>query len=331
VASQHGAPPRGLTREQRIADAVLRRGGYSPPVPVDAIAREFAAVEFEFIPGRCDGLILGLNSHVGEERPTIVVAAQSPFRRQRFTVGHELGHLMLPWHAGTALACDTRALLTPAAAWEQQANLFAAELLLPTAWLREVVARYGGSVRDVIREVEVANASAHASCIALCRVLPAGHVWALLDDDDRVLAWGCSPGSSAEPLAVGAVPDFDLRSRFANEAALCDFAGRRVAWWVYTHETVPRPEVLDPAALLDEILAFHIPDSASRRKVRQSMAGIAGAAKSLAKDSSDEEEVYARLRRAFSRRRDEIPESLLEDARFEAWLAARAHQLVGSP
>ncbi|WP_428983137.1 ImmA/IrrE family metallo-endopeptidase [Phytohabitans maris] len=46
-------------------------------------------------PYNCDGLTVGLTSG---SRPQIFIKSSSNKPRERFTVGHELGHVLLPWH-----------------------------------------------------------------------------------------------------------------------------------------------------------------------------------------------------------------------------------------
>jgi hypothetical protein len=108
-------------REQRLAALLVERLGISPPVDVYAVAARMADVESDLIPGSCDGVVVGLSG--GRKRPLIVVARDAPPRRTRFTLAHEIGHVALPWHIGTA-ACDTGLLVRDPA--EIEANRFAA-------------------------------------------------------------------------------------------------------------------------------------------------------------------------------------------------------------
>jgi Zn-dependent peptidase ImmA (M78 family) len=72
----------------------------------------------------------------------VVNAVESPVR-QNFTIAHELGHYLLKHHESseyTVLLRDTRAMIkTP---MEQEANCFAANLLVPSMFLREYIANY---------------------------------------------------------------------------------------------------------------------------------------------------------------------------------------------
>lgn len=117
---------------------LLREAGVTgPPVPVEQIARSLnAQIRHEPFSGDVSGALLR------DERATIIgVNALHPETRQRFTIAHELGHLVFhtghPVHfdrapfrinlrnAASSVACDPE---------EIEANRFAAELLMP-AWM----------------------------------------------------------------------------------------------------------------------------------------------------------------------------------------------------
>jgi hypothetical protein len=314
-----------VSRARRTAETLLRRSRFSPPVPVDRLARQYAELEDALIPGACDGLIIGLDPSA-QRQPTIVVARGSPARRRRLTIAHELGHLMLPWHAGQALACDTPTAWYEAGSTESEANEFAAELLMPSAWIRDNVER-AQSISELLALTEVANTSAQSLCIAVARVLPPGHIWAIFDLG-TVAASGRSADSSVLPPKVGSTPDFDQLKRFASDFLIDVVAGRTVAWWNIEATQVPPHGSVDTKALIREILSDYIPEPNAKRRGLQAIAGIGGAAKSMAADSSDPTLIHGRLRLAFTRR-DDFPAAMLDDPRFRTWLAARANELAG--
>ncbi|HSZ70881.1 MAG TPA: ImmA/IrrE family metallo-endopeptidase [Solirubrobacteraceae bacterium] len=76
----------------------------APPVDVRKVAERFAEVEEAAIPGTCDGLAIGPT----HPKPRIFVRPTSNTRRQRFTLAHKLGHVLLPWHGASNLACLTQ-------------------------------------------------------------------------------------------------------------------------------------------------------------------------------------------------------------------------------
>ncbi|HZO95857.1 MAG TPA: ImmA/IrrE family metallo-endopeptidase [Gaiellaceae bacterium] len=125
------------------AHALRRRyleafGGAEFPVPVEAIAEDLLGLAVERAELPCSGMLLPA------ERRIVVNAAEVP-TRQRFTVAHELGHWVCQVLEGDPAPVYCRAEdvgVDPAAkAREREANVFAAELLMPEEAVRAAAAR----------------------------------------------------------------------------------------------------------------------------------------------------------------------------------------------
>jgi Zn-dependent peptidase ImmA (M78 family) len=134
----------------------LLAGLKTPPVDVFAIARGLGA---EVRPLSLEADVSGILYRDGGRKVIVVNAAHSQ-ERQRFTVGHEIGHLMLhrgdPVHVDEGFRINLR---DPRAATaedveEIEANAFAANLLMPADWLK---ADLGGETLDVQDEAEVSR------------------------------------------------------------------------------------------------------------------------------------------------------------------------------
>ncbi len=117
-----------LLQEQRV---------HKPPVPVETIARRLGAeVRYSPFEGDISGGVFR-----DESRVTIGVNSLDHPNRQRFTVAHEIGHMLL--HKGKEVHIDRtfRINLRDDASSqavdpeEIEANRFAAELLMPEAML----------------------------------------------------------------------------------------------------------------------------------------------------------------------------------------------------
>jgi Zn-dependent peptidase ImmA (M78 family) len=103
------------------------------------------------------------------EQPVIGINTKHALARQRFTMAHELGHLLL--HHTNGIHVDERDFFlkfrasVPGAPYDQEegeANLFAAELLMPRKFLEKDVAQLGeislhddGAVRRLARRYGV--------------------------------------------------------------------------------------------------------------------------------------------------------------------------------
>jgi len=123
-----------------IAGAIVSQLGSSLtiPVPVETIAESVGIEKIEDfeMPGFEGALITDLDKNSG----IILCKAGSIPERRRYTIGHELGHYLNPWHIPTddGFRCssaqmqleDTKNSLGRPK-WEAEANAFAAELLMP--------------------------------------------------------------------------------------------------------------------------------------------------------------------------------------------------------
>lgn len=137
--------PRSPSVDPRdAAEKVVRDFGVkSAPVPVDRIAKSLGAIlRFSPLDEELSGMI-----HIKDNVPIIGVNSLHHPHRQRFTIAHEIGHLVLHKHLITeSVHVDkafpvlmrgvTSALGTDAV--EIEANAFASQLLIPQLLLDQV-------------------------------------------------------------------------------------------------------------------------------------------------------------------------------------------------
>jgi Zn-dependent peptidase ImmA (M78 family) len=138
----------GPIRDPR-ADELLQRyraayGGAELPVPVEAIAEDLLglAVEERDLEGVSGLLYPG-------ERQVYLNAADSPARR-RFTLAHEVGHWVCQVQEGRTVPVFCRAEevgVGEGKALEREANVFAAELLMPELAVRASAADSSAAAR----------------------------------------------------------------------------------------------------------------------------------------------------------------------------------------
>lgn len=110
-------------------------GGAELPVPVEAIVEDLCGLGVEEVANLdVSGML------IPTERRIFLNGTESPQRR-RFTLAHELGHWICQCLEGTAapVYCRTEEVgLEPAVkVLEREANVFAAELLMPEASVRK--------------------------------------------------------------------------------------------------------------------------------------------------------------------------------------------------
>jgi hypothetical protein len=133
------------------AERILLGLGISDPkeIDLDAIAwLKGAAVEYRPLDG-CDASIIG-----SSRKAVISVNSRSSPERQRFSIGHELGH----WqhHRGRTLFCGKKEVDNPADDAlnpERQADDFASDLILPLYLLRPTLMKIKRVTLDAAREL----------------------------------------------------------------------------------------------------------------------------------------------------------------------------------
>jgi Zn-dependent peptidase ImmA (M78 family) len=138
------ASPRFLLARRRAAELLQQARIRRAPVPVDRLAR-LAGAEIHYEP--FDGEVSGL-LHRQQHGPIIIgVNSAHATTRQRFTIAHELGHLVL--HRDETFHVDERPVIRfrnqessqATNAEEVEANQFASELLMPDYLLSKELSR----------------------------------------------------------------------------------------------------------------------------------------------------------------------------------------------
>jgi hypothetical protein len=121
-----------------IARAVLSQlGDIEPPVPIDDIAAAAGISDIQVL--QTTGFEGALITDDCKGDGIILVNARSRPERRRFTIGHELGHFLNPWHKPPSggFKCKKEDMLVRAHGgnaqirMEVEANLFSAEMLMP--------------------------------------------------------------------------------------------------------------------------------------------------------------------------------------------------------
>ena len=138
----------------RRARALLEQGGVTGiPVPVERIASSLgASVRYSALHDDLSGMI-----YIGDQGPIIGVNSQHHPNRQRFTIAHEIAHLVLHRHLiADQVHVDKRfrVLMRDANSasgterMEIEANQFAAEVLMPAVSLRAMLNKRGFDIDD---------------------------------------------------------------------------------------------------------------------------------------------------------------------------------------
>lgn len=158
---------------KRLAEAITKQLGDNPrSVDVRQIAGEIDIYEIREVP--LNGLAGCLIVPEDKSEGAIAVDGNMGEERKRYTIGHEIGHYVNPMHRASSpegFRCSRKDMLTDRAApgdahakMELEANVFAAELLMPEAWCKRFLRGKVGldleHIFDIARLFEVSKEAA---------------------------------------------------------------------------------------------------------------------------------------------------------------------------
>ena len=231
--------------EINLAQRVLKKYKLEPPINVRELATCYAKIEVFSLLLNVDGVSLHIKSK--GRKPTIILNDNRPPTRKRFTLAHEIGHILIPWHIGTIV--DEIDVVEPRSDFhywqlEGEANRFAAELLMPSGWLSKIMERYDDpcEMLSVIRHC--ADVSFDAALIRLLSALMPGYLYALVNEEGIVVSSDRSQGTLVTRLERGSFVDLETRFLASDARWSMAFRGGSLIWWRFPREH-ELPEICD--------------------------------------------------------------------------------------
>nr|WP_298115579.1 ImmA/IrrE family metallo-endopeptidase [uncultured Pseudomonas sp.] len=238
-----------MTPEEKMAARVLLRNSLEPPYDLLSLAKKYGDVEYIYFPITADGVTVGIG---GSERPNILINESAPESRQKFTLAHELGHVIIPWHTGIIVShlnddgddYEYREM-------ESEANRFAAELLIPTAWLIAEYEKFPSFSEYLKHVVNITGASRDAVLIKIFRSLSAPVVCVEVDVNGRSIHQFRTGNAPQIPALEGRDLKVEKVFKSNNVFDIFSVGDKLYVSWVFTsiiiEENDPRPwrEVLD--------------------------------------------------------------------------------------
>jgi Zn-dependent peptidase ImmA (M78 family) len=191
----------GLTDvpEVKIARRLFKKHGLSIPFDLESLVKEYAKLIYKHIPiTGVDGVSLNLKAP--GKVPTVIVNSNIPATRQLFTLAHELGHIVIPWHIGTIVDDLEKDSFKDYvySILEREANNFAAELLMPRAWMEEKYIECDDNLADLQKAiVRTAGVSDAAAAIQMIHTLPPQITFAAVEQKTVLLS-----GKTAKSYAI---------------------------------------------------------------------------------------------------------------------------------
>lgn len=287
---------------------------------IETLVRRYAEIETLPLPFDVDALCI----HSSSARPRVLVNSRRAETRGRFTLAHELGHILIPWHLGS-LGCHaadwSEAADMEYRSTEAEANRFASELLMPSAWISEIL-KTSPTIKDTVESMEQAQVSRSAACFTLIQALPPGYLLVETDREQRVRRTARSSGTTAEGPKAGEVAPQEL-GKATTRVERIDAGPSCFLWYCLRPTHAPVRPKEDSRTILDRMLWRREKGTS----VQQSIAGFVGAAFSRWPPSSVDE-AYALLRQ---RLMQPDLDWFTRDREFDKFIAAKAHELVARP
>jgi Zn-dependent peptidase ImmA (M78 family) len=277
--------------EANFAARLVKLKGLAPPIDIVSLANEYASVQLVTFPVQIDGVCLDLKQQ--GKRPRILISRNLPLRRFRFTLAHELGHVIIPWHVGSIVDETEESHFDLGFTYwqlEGEANRFASELLMPSDWVAEIIER-----KDPIAAADHISATADvsfaATMIKIQNSLPPGYVFARFTDDELMYS-----GRSAGTLASMPQTTKSRVSRLFPQAAshwIKSYGQEEYHIWHFHHE-VPLSSSSRPwREIFEEICDDIAVPAPERAKFKQRVTAILSSANSRTRISRSPETVNA--------------------------------------
>lgn len=316
--------------EERMAARLVERLNASPPIDVEAICRGLAELKFKTFPISIDGLCLDLK--LPGKRPKVWLSEDMPPVRQRFTLAHEIGHIVIPWHTGSILDnidAPRSAERGRYRTMEVEANRFAAELLMPSAWVTGIAER-SEHVSDLMHTIRhVADVSLPAAFLKASKLGRPGFVGAEIRNG--IVARSVrTPGTHSIPPAHSSLLA-DVGMPAAYEPRVLSGQDASYYWWqIREHIPDPGSDLPEWRTILNDML-LEIPP-AFRPKTRASVNAIVGLAIGRVPKGSPVGKVFKHGLEAAQNRRDESQwvKHVISHPCFSDYVLARARDRASS-
>jgi Zn-dependent peptidase ImmA (M78 family) len=268
----------------RFAQRLTAKYKLTLPVDVRSILAHYAEVVEAPIPIKgVDGVCLNLK--VPGKNPRVVLNSGNPPLRKRFTEAHELGHIVIPWHKGTIVDhLDPAHVVSNDDYWlfEDEANQFAAELLMPSIWISALVKSASDLSKAHKRICERCEVSALAASRRLSPLLPANIIF-VCEKEGKVEFSGRTKDTLANAPAWST--KFDAGSfAYASSHFVATLGSRRLHWWTLPDEV--NEESNDPRQwrqILDAIVTDIGVAIEDQKRFKMSVNGVLSAANSAVK------------------------------------------------
>lgn len=304
-----------MTPEEKMASRVLAIRQLTPPYDLEQLASVYGELEYLELPFGVDGITIGIGAAA---KPRILINSSAPATRRKFTLAHEIGHVVIPWHTGTIVSHLENGEVDAAySQMETEANRFAAELLMPSEWLLETF-KATDSLEQYFRSVLTqAGASKEATLNKFLRPLHQPVICVQVDSASRVLSKRRSQTAPYPPEqnTVVSSETFQTDCRFEH----FEIDGQLYMSWTFIGRDIQEVDARPWREVYAQIL-----NDTGMQQYLQNMNGILAAAYGKNK-ALDESEISGAIIRAFTKY--EMFDVVTKHELFEQFVIKRVREL----
>lgn len=307
---------------RRAAARYVDLHSLTPPVnPRDLLELvENAEIYRETWPYEVDAILVGF-----EGAPSVYLRATENLLRERFTLAHELGHLVLPWHVPQE-SCNSGD--GEPEDWiarrggEQEADLFASCILAPDRWLRKVTSDYGTDMTGILQDLNALEMTTIAALRALRRSILPGWVFSAYGGNRIIM----SPGTSIRTVSQDSLETLESLRAESLESGVASLNSYDVEWFrLHEHREPPSAES-DPrrtTQILRDAVAWVSDDPGDQEHLFNVANGVIGAMWNKSHDKKPGQ-IFSALRY----RAAEHPELsiMLDVPDFDLWLGRKIEE-----
>lgn len=308
--------------EIKFARLIAKRHDLEPGFSIKDLLGNYADIVLDDIPDGIDGISLNIKDST--KRPKVIISTQYPAVRRRFTMAHELGHIVIPWHVGVMISHTDE---NHAGAdffydeCEAEANRFAAELLMPAEWLEKLVSE--NSPLEAFHEVtSKAKVSAIAAFISLGKHLPTDYIGVITDSAGSV-KYTTLNGSRVMRPPIGKPLESHLSLKTADEIEKDDLQNGQIIYFL-RHKFKVAPE-FSSSYTWREVLYEILDDEGMDRKV---VGQICGCLSFISNKAKTRDQFYSQGKQRILTDVRFAP--IFEHPRFEEFLVKRIDEFIAN-
>lgn len=321
-----------MNKINKIVQRLIERHDLVVPFDLDELVSHYADIHYKHFPfSNIDGIVL--NPKKIKSRTTdVLINCNISHSRQRFTLAHELGHIIIPWHTGSIIEnidiVDMNSY-TENYIFEDEANQFAASLLIPEQFLEQFDLTLG--LAEVHKQVaKSCDVSLLASALRIVDFFKGSYIF--ISEKNGIVEFAGKSKTTFAPIPIwGNAFNLNAYNGTSIIHNQCKLSSRTIHWWEFPSELPVDTQNRDMRSwrkILDDILNENSNPGYDIQRYKRSLNGVISSAHGrLCKDTgySAKNIVAACFQRLNN---DEKHSELVNHPDFNLFLSKRAEDFL---